>query len=55
MNNLTKNFFDQVKQSSGRTDRLFPPPAVKGLNPTLLEFIPGKSIKWFFPVKANYN
>lgn len=55
MNELTKKFFDQVKKSSGRTDMLFPPPAVKGLDPTVLKHTPGKAIKWSFPVKENYN
>ncbi len=55
MSDLTSDFFEAMKQWNKDKNVQIPPPAVKGLDPTLLEHIPGKSIKWSFPVKDNYN
>ena len=55
MNELTKNFFDKLKQSSDKANLQFPPPAIRDLDPTLLEHIPGRSTKWSYPIKERYN
>ena len=55
MNNLTKQLFEEMKKSSMGKKVQMPPPAIKGLEPTLLAYVPGKSIQWSFPIKENYN
>jgi len=55
MNDLTKKLFEEMKKSSMGKDVQMPPPAIKSLDPTLLGYVPEKSIKWSFPVKENYN
>ncbi len=55
MNDLTKKLFEEMSKSSMGRKVQIPPPAIKGLEATLLEHIPNKSIKWSFPVKENYN
>lgn len=55
MSDLTKKLFEAMNQGKMGEHVQIPPPAIKGLNPTLLEHIPGKSIKWSFPIKENYN
>jgi len=55
MNELTKNFFKQVKQLGGKAGSKFSAPAIMNLEPTLLEYHPNKSIKWSYPIKEAYN
>lgn len=55
MNDLTKKLFEQMSKTSMGREVQIPPPAVKGLDGTLLEHIPNKSIKWSFPIKESYN
>lgn len=55
MNDLTKELFEQMSKTNMGRKVQIPPPAIKGLEGTLLEHIPGKAIKWSFPVKESYN
>ena len=55
MNEFTKALLEQAKNGSMGKDVQMPPPAIKGLEPTFLEYVPGKSIKVSFPVKESYN
>ena len=55
MSDLTSKFFEEMKRWNKGKNVQIPPPAVEGLDATLLEHISGKSIKWSFPVKENYN
>ncbi len=55
MNDLTKKLFEEINKGNMGKNVQIPPPAVKGLEGTLLEHIPGQSIKWSFPVKESYN
>ena len=55
MDDFTKQFFNKVKKGSGQKELFFPPPAIRDLDPTLIEYIPKKSIKWSYPIKERYN
>lgn len=55
MNNLTKKLFEQMNKGNMGKNVQIPPPAIKKLAGTLLEHVPGKSIKWSYPIKESYN
>lgn len=55
MSELTKQLFEAMNNSNMGKKVQMPPPAIKALDPTLLEHIPGKSIKWSFPIRESYN
>ncbi|MEM1120522.1 MAG: PaaI family thioesterase [Bacteroidota bacterium] len=55
MSQLTEQLFTAMSQGKMGKNVQIPPPAIKHLDPTLLEHIPEKSIKWAFPIKENYN
>ncbi|MEM6318156.1 MAG: PaaI family thioesterase [Bacteroidota bacterium] len=54
MNDLTRTLFASIKSSNGKEIEM-PPPAVKHLDPTFLEYVPGKSMQVSFPLKKQYN
>ena len=54
MNDLTKKLFEQMRRNMGENAQI-PPPAIAGLEGTLLALIPGKLTKWTFPIKESYN
>ena len=55
MNDLTKKLFEEMSKNNMGKKVQIPPPAIKGLEGTLLAHIPGKSIQWSFPIKESYN
>ena len=55
MNDFTKKLFEEMSKNNMGKKMQIPPPAIKNLDPTLLAYVPGKSIKWSFPIKESYN
>ena len=55
MSDLTKKLFEQMNKGHMGKNVQIPPPAVKNLDGTLLEYVPNKSMKWSYPIKESYN